>query len=140
MIYLASPFFNEEQLNFVKQIENKLIENNLVFFSPRRCGILKNMSAEERAARMADIFAVNINQIENSDCIVAVIDDRDPGTIFEIGFAFGLNISIFTITAKNYGINVMLKYATNDHFSNIDDLIEALKGNDAENAEFEEVY
>ena len=34
MIYLASPFLSDEQLNFVKEIEKALDNMNLEYFSP----------------------------------------------------------------------------------------------------------
>lgn len=122
-IYLAAPFFNKSQLDFVKALEKAFEENNINYFSPRSEGTLKDMTLEEKAKEMRKIFESNITHINNCDIMVAVIDDWDTGTVFEIGFAYGMDVPIFTISAKDFGLNVMIRQAVECHNTQIKNLL-----------------
>lgn len=123
MIYLASPFFNEKQLDFVKRLEEAFDFAGLDYFSPRSEGILIEMSPEEKAIKMQEIFQSNINHIVDCSIMVAVIDDYDTGTVWEMGLAYGLERPIYTISDNDYGLNVMIRQSTTIHNTNIDNLI-----------------
>jgi len=123
MIYLASPFFNEKQLNFVKKLEEAFTLAELQFFSPRSEGVLKDMTPEERSQRMLEIFDSNISHMNAACVIVAVIDNYDTGTVFEIGYGYGKDIPIFTITDNDYGLNVMVRECVTAHNKTLEGLI-----------------
>ena len=53
MIYIAGPFFNEDQVALIEAIEAVLTFNNMEFYSPRSEGVLFHMTPEEKAARDA---------------------------------------------------------------------------------------
>lgn len=127
MIYIASPFFNKEQLHFVRRIEDTLDAFERDFFSPRIEGVIKDMTADEKKTRMKEIFDSNIQHILDSDIIVAVIDDRDPGTMFEIGYAAALGIPIITLTQHDYQVNVMIKECTKGHLKGLMNLGAAIE-------------
>jgi nucleoside 2-deoxyribosyltransferase len=126
MIYIAAPFFKPEELEFVITIEDAFARKGIMFYSPRSEGILINQSAEEKAKNKRRIYETNIDNIVKSDIVVAVIDGRDTGTIFEMGFACGMKIPIISISNKGYGINVMLAECVRAHVSNINELLYAL--------------
>src|SRR5262245_58833299 len=90
MIYLASPFFNDKQLEVVKNIERLLSAMNREFYSPRMDGVLIHMSKEERKKQGKRLYDLNIKNIINCTLLLAVIDDWDTGVVFELGFAAGL--------------------------------------------------
>lgn len=125
--YIAAPFFNEAQLKFVVSIESYLHENEIKFFSPRSEGILMNMSKEEKEKALKNIFDSNIEHMDKCDFMIAVIDDWDTGTVFEIGYAFGQKIPVFTISNYNYGLNVMIREAVTVHNKNVQNLIANIK-------------
>lgn len=127
MIYIASPFFNKEQLHFVRRIEDTLDAFERDFFSPRMEGVIKDMTADEKKLRMREIFDSNIQHILDSDIVVAVIDDRDPGTMFEIGYANALGIPIITLTQHDYQVNVMIKECTKGHLKGLMNLGAAIE-------------
>lgn len=126
MIYIASPFFNPKQLDFVAKIEDTLYKEDFLFFSPRKVGILLDMEEGERQASKADIYRSNIDAIEGCDTIVAVIDDRDIGTIWEMGYAIGRNKRVISISNENYGLNIMLAESVQAHVNDLDDMVQAL--------------
>lgn len=106
-VYIASPFFNEEQLERVQFIENKLTENNIEFFSPRSDTYVRpDSSSEERKKAFED----NIKAIAQSDFIIAVTDGKDVGTMFEAGYAYAKLVPIvyFAETLGDKPFNLML--------------------------------
>ena len=134
MIYIAAPFFNREQILFVEEIENALKNKKLKYFSPMREGvILKDLSPKERQLNAKKVYSSNINGIIYSHAMIAVIDDFDPGTIFEIGYGTcykevsGDAFCVITLTKQNYGLNVMLSQAIDAHTLSIEQAILAYK-------------
>ena len=128
MIYIAGPFFNKRQMNFIQQIERAFDTYGISYISPRKAGVLKDMTPEDKAAKMRKIYDDNVRDVYNADCIVAVIDDHDTGTMFEVGYATAFGKRILTITNHDYKLNVMLRFATQGHFNSIDQLINCLNG------------
>ena len=120
-IYLAGPFFNEEQLNFIKALENALKDYDV--FSPRSEGTLINMSQEEKEKALNKIFKSNVSNIKDCDIVVAVIDDWDTGTVWECGAAYIAGKPIFTISNKDYGLNVMVRQSVACHNKSIDNML-----------------
>ena len=127
--YIAGPFFTKEEELLIYKIEIACKRAGLSFFSPRlRGGVIKDMSPTDRKKYAKKIYDMNVLGIERTKCIIGVIDNYDSGTVWEIGFAAGLNKKIITLTDKNYGLNVMLSKAVNNHVSTIDDAINAVLG------------
>lgn len=143
-IYIASPFFNEEELNFVKRIENVLEYNGISFYSPRLDGILKDMPKEQRMKATKTIYDNNVKNIITTDMMVAVIDNRDVGTMFEIGYAAALGKKIITLTNNDFMVNVMLKECVFTHLTDVNKLPDAVHSaimdEEIEGANFKDVY
>jgi len=127
MIYIASPFFNPEEIAFIQRIEQELDSYNVEYFSPRHSGTLQDMSEEEKQKSKAKIYKENIDNIRLCDIMVAVIDGRDTGTIWEMGYATALGKDIISISNYNYGLNVMLAKSVRIHIVDIDLLVEVVK-------------
>jgi len=105
-IYLAGPFFNPEQIEVADRIESACIILNIPFFSPRlECFCPPNATPKQRA----QTFQMNIINIDCAKFVFARIDDFDPGTMWELGFAFSRNIPCFGYTVvPDRGLNLML--------------------------------
>lgn len=85
-VYLASGWFSEEQKRKMDEVRNLLLDMNFEVFAPFYDGVVldsKNDSLENRKS----IFESNVTCIKNFDLVVAIIDEYDPGTVFEIGYA-----------------------------------------------------
>jgi len=117
-IYIAGPFFNNKQKGLIKRIEKELDKYGIKYFSPRSEGVLIDMTPEEKEEQMVKIFDSNIFHLENCKGVIAVIDDWDTGTVFEIGYANAIEKPIFTLSDNDYGLNVMVRQAVRCH--NID--------------------
>lgn len=87
-VYFASPFFNEEQIEREERLKDKLRSLGFDVWSPKEsCICPPNASDELRKKTFND----NVKNIISSDIIFVVTDGKDMGTIWEAGFACGLN-------------------------------------------------
>ena len=108
LIYLASPFFNEEQIDRIERVEKILSEQeDYKTFSPRKEIVLHPDSSEEDRDHA---FNKNIENLSNCDLVVCITDGKDIGTIWEAGYAFGngKKILYFCETLNGNPFNVML--------------------------------
>jgi nucleoside 2-deoxyribosyltransferase len=126
MIYIAGPFFNPKQLLMIEAIEKCLGDHGLKYYSPRSDGVLIDLTEEQRQNMKKAIYNKNVEMIEKSSKMIAVIDDRDVGTIWEMGYARACNIPTVTISNEAYGLNVMLAESVQAHVLNLNDAIKAL--------------
>lgn len=78
MVYLAGPFFTLSEKLFVAECRNILTAMGVNVFSPYHD--IGEGKAEEVAPK--DIDALN-----SCDCVFAIVDGLDSGTLFEIGYA-----------------------------------------------------
>ena len=126
-VYIAAPFFNEEQLETVKSIETELQEKGVKFFSPRSEGVLLDLAPSERASHLKRMYDSNINHMSECNMMIAVVDGRDIGTMFEIGFFTSKMLSekenlLVTFTNHSFGLNVMIQQSVDAHLKGVDDL------------------
>lgn len=132
-VYLASPFFDDEQLSFVKEIESVINEEGCMLFSPRlgenaleMNGALSQGEPVSGDLRLR-VFNDNWMNIDDADLVVAVIDDFDSGTLWELGYAYARQVPVVTITKHDYGCNLMLAHSVIGHVKSLEDLRIALK-------------
>lgn len=133
-IYLGSPFFNQDQLERVKRVEEALRSNPTVteIFSPRTQQVahLEHGSDEWRDT----VYNNDIKHLEWCDAIVAVHDYEDkhvdPGTAFEIGYVKALGKYVVLYQEKDpvneAPVNLMLSDSLDAYLQNA----EALKNYD----------
>jgi nucleoside 2-deoxyribosyltransferase len=132
-VYLAAPFFNPEQIALVEKIEIALRSiDGVALYSPREDGVLGEMSSEDKRKATANIFRLNCENIEEADMVVAVIDGRDTGVVWELGYAYAQsNLSgfpdIVTYTSQDYGLNVMIQECVDAHVRSIAELVNVVK-------------
>lgn len=86
-VYIASPFFNDEEINRVKKMENLLESRNYQVYSPMRDGIMltPDASIEDRFT----VYKDNISHVFDSDLVIAIVSTKDVGTSTEIGVKIG---------------------------------------------------
>ncbi|MXS11795.1 nucleoside 2-deoxyribosyltransferase, partial [Enterococcus faecalis] len=87
-IYLAGPFFSEEQIDRVSRIEKALEENKTVtsFYSPRHH---QESNYELFSAGWAqEVYEKDMEELTNAEFVVAILDFEhqiiDPGTAYEL--------------------------------------------------------
>ena len=97
-IYLASPFFNEEELRNVALAEKILTERGFTVFSPR----LNEVRTEETVGSRAWSKETIMNDrrfIDWADAVVMLYYGgySDSGTAWECGYAFGTNTPVVVV-------------------------------------------
>lgn len=96
-IYLASPFFNDEQVRQVRDLESIIENSGCECYSPSRDGIKLEINKSTYEDR-ENTFKDNVKNIENADIIVANITDLDTGTQWEIGYAKRINKKVILVS------------------------------------------
>ena len=87
-VYFASPWFNSEQAEREDRVKNKLRELGFNVWSPKDNCVCSPIADEEMRKK---VFKDNCDNIDNCDIIFAITDGKDMGTIWEAGFACGIN-------------------------------------------------
>ena len=110
-VYLAAPFFNEYQRDLVTFIEQSFMKAGsgatLPLFSPRLDGGILKADATDK--ERGEIFDSNVQAIQQAGWMLAVIDDFDTGTIWEMGLAHALGVEVLAYSdILGRGLNVML--------------------------------
>lgn len=110
-LYIASPFFNPEQLAVVEHVERSIrYIKGLDYYSPRNDGVLHCMTPAERLAAGPKLFKLNCAMVRECVAVIALMDYKDTGTTWETGFAFGIGKPVFGYrTDPSKPINVMLQ-------------------------------
>lgn len=80
-VYLAGPFFNLAQLWLVEQARQNLSHFGLDVFSPYH---------DVGYGSAADVVGPDLEGIRHADLVLALVDDLDSGTIYEVGYARAL--------------------------------------------------
>ena len=131
-IYLASPFFNEEENKYVEMAEKILRGRNFEVFSPRESeprGLEVGSNAWSRS-----IYKMDVSEIGSCDCMVMLYYGgvSDSGTAWECGYATAKKIPVVIvhIHAGKTDSNVMI-HESGTNLSGI----EALRGFDFEKME-----
>lgn len=115
-MYLAAPFFNDGQIELCQFIE-AYEEAEVIIYSPRLDGgVLKPDSSIEE---IRSTYDENCIQIDQAAFVLAVIDDFDPGVVWEIGYASRAGTPILAYSdVPGRGLNVMLAGSANLGFIN----------------------
>ncbi|WP_379142590.1 PfkB family carbohydrate kinase [Paenibacillus sp. sgz500992] len=123
-IYLAGPFFSEQQLIWLNLVCNSLKNAGFQVLSPSsENGIItKDTTFEERK----HIFNQDIKLLEEAEFMVALLDHDDPGTFFEIGYAFKKKIPVFALKTSPFHINNMILFGCISVSSSIEELVDLL--------------
>lgn len=127
-VYIAAPFFNPQQLEVVQKIERQLDREYIKYYTPRVEGILKDMNPEAQRKSKSVIYNTNTAMMDACTHMIACIDDRDTGTIFEVGYFAGVQKDIVLYVNDTSKISVMLAEAAISLCDDIFKLKAALNG------------
>ena len=120
-IYLAAPFFSDEQIERVTKIEEALATNETVgeVFSPRKNQLEQYEMGTKKWAE--EVFKHDISKIDWCDVVVAIVDfaddDVDSGTAFEIGYAYSIKKPLVIFHEKDTILNLMVSESLTAHLT-----------------------
>ena len=126
--YLASPFFKDSQIQREEAVKNALRNEGYTVYSPRENGVLTPDATDEVRTK---IFKENCEAIQKSHRILAITDEKDIGTIWEAGYAYGIGKEVvyYAETLGDNPFNVMLGKSGIGIFTKYKDLVEAAASN-----------
>lgn len=116
-IYFAHPRFKPNQvelsdklLEIFKETQTELDgkDNYVEVNNPFDAFPAVEGTREEKARFGNIILSNNVSLMDRSDIIVAVIDDRDMGVVFELGYMHAQGKKIITISEHDFDNNIMI--------------------------------
>lgn len=124
--YLASPFFKDSQIQREEIVKMVLREHGYKVYSPKENGVLTPDATDEVRTK---IFKENCEAIQKSHRILAITDEKDIGTIWEAGYAYGIGKEVvyYAETLGDNPFNVMLGKSGIGIFTEYSDLVDAAK-------------
>lgn len=128
-VYIASPFFNTTQLTTVMKIETILGNLGISFFSPRLHGkTIKDLPESERAEAAEEAFDLNLKGLWDCNTVLHVLDDKDVGAAWEVGFWVGTygkknaQRPVFMYHSGDKALNIMLQQIAMSYTTSIVEL------------------
>ncbi len=109
-IYLASPFFNELELNCVKRAEEILHGRGFEFFSPRLNEVREDKDKNPLLWAQRT-FELDRDNIDSADVMLMLYHGgySDSGTAWECGYACGKGIPVIAVHIdKGTDANIMI--------------------------------
>lgn len=108
-VYLASPFFNDVEIERVDKVKAILESKGLEVFSPmeHQSKHLEFGSIEWRKTT----FKNDVEHIDWADCVVAIISQGnydDSGTAWELGYAYATGVPVVLVNVTGETINLMI--------------------------------
>ncbi|WP_058910041.1 nucleoside 2-deoxyribosyltransferase [Entomohabitans teleogrylli] len=125
-IYLASPFFSDDQIDRVQRVEQALEKNKTVdkYFSPR---LADPDNLEYGSMPWRDfIFKNDIKHLDEATVVVAVVDffedHVDSGTAYEIGYAHAFKKPLIIVQEKGHTLNLMISESLTRYVNSVEEL------------------
>ena len=99
MIYVAGPFFNEEELELIMETERILESRGLEFYCPRLHDDLEHEYMSQEWSRAT--FELDRDAIDRSSIVLAVYHGNysDTGTAWECGYAYAKGKPVVVVHA-----------------------------------------
>lgn len=120
-IYLASPFFNEEELKYVSKAEDILRERGYEVFSPREHEVRDETVGSTKWSM--ETFRSDKAGIDACDIVVMLYHGNysDSGTAWECGYAYGIGKNVIVVhIGKNSNLMVHEGSHSNIYFNEIE--------------------
>ena len=103
--YLAAPWFSDKMMHLYKYVVNILNKLEVVCYIPN----------ENSFPSPYDTFVANVNHLSDCDTVIALIDEKDVGTAWEIGMAMEMCKQIILVgldeTSFLSHTNIMLAFS-----------------------------
>lgn len=132
-VYIAGPLFSEAELGFNRKLKEAIVQKGFPVYLPQENS--EDTAHMRHEHKQSYLFQKNVEIIDESDIIVAVLDgaDVDSGTAWEIGYAYAKGKSIFGLKTdfRTLGpegiINLMIDQSADAIAFDIPGVLEILK-------------
>ncbi|MCR1949920.1 MULTISPECIES: nucleoside 2-deoxyribosyltransferase [unclassified Clostridium] len=97
-VYLASPFFNDTEVEYLEKVEKILEEKGLEVFSPMRNPMDKNAEVGSRQWSI-ETFMNDLKHIKWAEIVVGIYHGNysDSGTAWELGYAYATDKPVILV-------------------------------------------
>jgi nucleoside 2-deoxyribosyltransferase len=121
-IYLASPFFNDKELDYYKKVLNILEKKNLTVYAPLKNEISRENKTKEQWAKLT--FSKDVEEINKADAVVMLFYGlySDSGTSWECGYAFAMNKPVVVVHLHEGKSNCMINCGSYSNLKGLQEL------------------
>ena len=121
-IYLASPFFNDKELDYYKKVLNILEKKNLTVYAPLKNEISRENKTKEQWAKLT--FSKDVEEINKADAVVMLFYGlySDSGTSWECGYAFATNKPVVVVHLHEGKSNCMINCGSYSNLKGLQEL------------------
>ena len=123
-IYIASPFFNEREIDNLSRVERLLEDRGFQVFSPRQHEVRTEDSINQRLWSK-ETFLNDRRFIDWAEVVVMLYygSYSDSGTAWECGYAYGTRTPVVVVHLENdNGSNLMVHEGCHTNLSSIAEL------------------
>lgn len=127
-IYLAGPFFSDQQIDRIHRVEEALKANPSVnsFFSPMATNTTDDNGQQFTPQWAQRVFQLDTEEIDKADVVCAVCDffhqNMDSGTAFEVGYAFASQTPVVCLQELDEPLNLMIGQALRFYTKDVEEL------------------
>ena len=121
-IYLASPFFNDKELDYYEKTLNILEKKNLTVYAPLKNEISRENKTKEQWAKQT--FSKDVEEIKKADAVVMLFYGlySDSGTSWECGYAFAMNKPVVVVHLHEGKSNCMINCGSYSNLKGLQEL------------------
>lgn len=120
-VYLASPFFNENEISIVDKAEKILRDKGLDVWSPREHEVRDHETGTRKWSE--DTFLNDKDNIDTADLMVMLYHGgySDTGTAWECGYAFAKKVPCIVVHVSSNS-NLMVHEGCYSNLNGLDEL------------------
>lgn len=120
-IYIASPFFNEKEIEVLSKVEIILKERGFDVFSPREHEVREGSVGKPEWSLAT--FRSDKEAIDWCDCVVMLYHGNysDSGTAWECGYAYATNKKVVVVQLGDSS-NLMIHEGSHTNIYSLDEL------------------
>ena len=121
-VYLASPFFNDKELDYYEKVLKILEKKNLTIYAPLKNQISRENKTKEQWAKQT--FSKDIEEIKNADVVVMLFYGlySDSGTSWECGYAYAIEKPVVVVHLHEGKSNCMINCGSYSNLKGLQEL------------------
>lgn len=123
-IYWAGPFFHPKYKDIMIRVKEEVKKiPGVIILDPADLPVIEGGTVQQKSALSKIVFRGNVQMLKKSHMVVALTDDFDTGTVWEMGVGWRQGTPVVTWSTQEFGANIMLENSVVAHFSHPDLLL-----------------